>query len=305
MCPASSQQILFVHGRGAKPNKEALQSLWIEALTAGIQRDAPDKLAAFQAANIEMVYYADQLTSFAEPGFDESLDLDNRRQALDELRRRTKARDFRRKHYEQLPGKTPLKEFAMDLSATLGMGSVATKKAMPELAHYWQDEGGWASTLQNHLATHLRDMMNTDRNILIISHCMGSVLTWDGLWQLTQDARENGTELNRITRWITLGSPLGARSVQTRLSGRKNPITQRYPVVLNAWHNIAAEDDYVCHDKTVADDYKEMLEQRLIGDIRDHTIYNLSVRYGRSNPHSSMGYLIHPRTVELVTDWLN
>ena len=73
---------------------------------------------------------------------------------------------------------------------------------------------------------------------------------------------------------------------------------------MNAWHNIAAEDDYVCHDKTVADDYKRMLQQRMIGDIRDHTIYNLSVRYGRSNPHSSLGYLIHPRTAQLLSDWL-
>ena len=193
----------------------------------------------------------------------------------------------------------------MDLSASLGLGKVATKKAMPELAHYWKNDGGWATSLQTQFATKLRNMMTVNQNILIISHGMGSVVAWDALWQLTQAVHSEGADLKRITRWITLGSPLGARAVQNRLQGKGKPLAQRYPAVLNAWHNIAAEDDYVSHDKTVADDYKEMLNQRIIGDIRDHTIYNLAVRYGRSNPHSSVGYLIHPRTVQLLADWLD
>ena len=240
----------------------------------------------------------------SKSSFDERLDLDNRRQVLDELSRLTKAKDFRRKNYEVLPGKTALKEFAMDLSASIGLGGPALKKAMPELSQYWQDQDGWASSLRRDVTGLLADLTSHDDNVLIISHCMGSVLAWDALWALTQ-AAENQHEFNRITRWITIGSPLGDRSVQSRLSGSNNSDNSRFPAVLNAWHNIAAEDDYVCHDKTVSDDYTDMLKQRLIGDIRDHTIYNLSVRYGRSNPHSSVGYLIHPRTAALVADWLN
>ena len=178
---------------------------------------------------------------------------------------------------------------------------------MPELSHYWRDDDGWASSLRTQLATLLHGLMAQDKNILLISHCLGSVLAWDALWQLTHNMpalQAQPGELKRITRWITLGSPLGSRSVQTHLAGANETSTQRYPGVLNAWHNIAAEDDYVCHDKTVSDDYRDMLKQRLIGDIRDHTIYNLSVRYGQSNPHSSVGYLIHPRMAQLVSDWL-
>ena len=305
MNQASKQHILFIHGRGAKPAKDDLQSLWMDALAIGLQRDFPKKIDVFKNTEISMVYYADQLRDFAEPGFDENLDLDNRRQALQELSERSKARDFRRKHYDVLPGKTPLKEFAMDLTASLGLGAVAIKKAMPELFYYWQDTRGWASSLQDQLAAQLKELMTADQNVLIISHCMGSVLAWDSLWQLTQNERQSGTQLKRVTRWITLGSPLGARAVQVKLNGRGQPSVDRFPGVLNAWHNIAAEDDYVCHDKTVSDDFNEMLDQRLIGDIRDHTIYNLAVRYGRSNPHSSVGYLIHPRTVQLLADWLD
>ncbi len=302
MSASSNQHIFLIHGRGAKPGKAALTDLWCEALRLGLERDAPDKLDAFDAAYKHMVYFADQLGDFAEEGFSETLDLDNRRQCLAELAQRTRSKDFRRKHYEALPGKTPLKEFAMDLSASIGLGGLTTRKVLPELNHYWKDPDGWAAKLRGELTGHLTRAMQAGDNVLIISHCMGSVLAWDGLWEVSH---HDGAPENRITRWITLGSPLGSNTVRKHLRGRGESGTRRYPTVLNAWHNIAAEDDYVCHDKTVANDFRDMLNKRLIGDIRDHTIYNLSVRYGRSNPHSSAGYLVHPRTSELLAQWLS
>ena len=78
----------------------------------------------------------------------------------------------------------------------------------------------------------------------------------------------------------------------------------KFPHNVIAWRNISAEDDYVCHDKTVVDDYRVMLSERVIADISDHTIYNLAIRYGRSDPHHSAGYLAHPRTVSFLSDWL-
>jgi alpha/beta hydrolase family protein DUF900 len=305
MSQASNQHIILIHGRGAKPSQKDLENLWVQALTAGIQRDAPAKLTALQQANVHMVYYAHHLQDFAEANFDEDLDLDNRQHALQALAARTKAKDFRRKHYESLPGKTPFKEFLMDLTASLGLGKLATHKAAPELLDYWRDTNGWASDTQQKLTALMHELTQKDKNVLIISHCMGSVLAWDSLWQLTHNIEADNGHVKRITQWITIGSPLSDTSIKRRLAGANNGKDQRYPGVLATWHNIAAEDDYMCHDKTVANDYRDMLNQRLIGDIRDHTIYNLAVRYGRSNPHSSVGYLIHPRTAQLLADWLD
>ena len=301
----SKKQIVLIHGRGSKPNPADLKSLWIEALTAGLQRDAPDKIEALDSADIHMVYFADQLQNVDDQHFDENLDLDNRRQALKELTRLVKAKDFRRKYYDVLPGKSAVKEFAMDVSASVGLGRAALRRAIPELNQYWRDEDGWAEKLRSDLTAQLSNFTEAGDNVLIISHCMGSVLAWDALWALSQEMHRSDQAVERITRWITIGSPLGDRAVQARLAGQDQPLDTRYPAILNAWHNISAEDDYVCHDKTVSDDYSVMLKQKVIGDIRDHTIYNLSVRYGRSNPHSSVGYLIHPRTAALVADWLS
>jgi hypothetical protein len=47
-----------------------------------------------------------------------------------------------------------------------------------------------------------------------------------------------------------------------------------------------------------------MLKEKLVSSIRDYQIYNLTVRYGKSNPHSSAGYYIHPRVSQIIADWL-
>ena len=78
----------------------------------------------------------------------------------------------------------------------------------------------------------------------------------------------------------------------------------KYPSNVVSWHNVSAEDDYLSHDNTLADDYAAMLKQKQVSAIKDHRIYNLAVRYGKSNPHSSVGYLVHPRVAQIISAWL-
>jgi hypothetical protein len=68
--------------------------------------------------------------------------------------------------------------------------------------------------------------------------------------------------------------------------------------------NLVAEDDYIAHDNTVANDFSGMLRHHMVSRIEDQTLLNFTVRYGRSNPHSALGYLVHPRTARIVSDWL-
>ena len=103
---------------------------------------------------------------------------------------------------------------------------------------------------------------------------------------------------------MTLGAPLFDSSIRKRLLGAKERRAAKFPVNVIAWHNVAAEDDYCCHDNTLADDFKVMLQQRIISEVHDHRIFNLAVRYGKSNPHSSIGYYIHPRISKILADWL-
>jgi hypothetical protein len=108
----------------------------------------------------------------------------------------------------------------------------------------------------------------------------------------------------KVTTWLTMGAPLGDESVKRRLNGADAEKFRRYPNNILSWLNVAAEDDYACHDDRLANDYAGMLEQRLISRIEDARIYNLAVRYGRSNPHNAYGYLTHPRVTRAIAKWL-
>jgi hypothetical protein len=47
-----------------------------------------------------------------------------------------------------------------------------------------------------------------------------------------------------------------------------------------------------------------MRQYGLVESLKDYKIYNLSLRGGKSNPHHSGGYLIHPRTVKILAEWI-
>lgn len=292
---ASDKAIVLIHGGGQKPSAAELEEYWVSALRLGLARDEKKLLDAYDAAHVDFIYYASEV-EHAQTSFDADLDSAQRRQVLETLGRLKSAKDFRRRHYEELPGKSPLKEFAMDAAASIGAGRLALAKALPELKAYWDDENGWAQRARDRLRTVMEEHLAAGRDVLLISHCVGSVIAYDALWFMQGNAR--------ISMWITIGSPLGSKAVASRLAGAEERGDARFPRNILSWHNIAAEDDYVCHDKTLADDFRAMLDHRLIGNITDHIVYNMAVRYGSSNPHHSAGYLVHPRLTRFLAEWL-
>jgi hypothetical protein len=297
----NQKKILLIHGRGPKPTSDQTKSLWIEALKTGIARDKPKLMDKFDTVPMELFYYADQFAEYQLPDYDSHQDLDDRLEALRLIQSLKKSGDFRRRHYDQLPGKTALKEFAMDAGVSLGLGGALERRLMPELAAYRQGDAPWVNQEKDRLTQMLANYFESGTDLLIISHCLGSVLAFDALWNLSNSAADEVPRANLIT----LGSPLGSHTVQQKLNGASSPSAQRYPANIQRWHNLSAEDDYVSHDKTVADDYRAMLRDELVEVIQDYTIYNPTLRFGRSNPHSSVGYLAHPRTASLIGDWLS
>ena len=139
---------------------------------------------------------------------------------------------------------------------------------------------------------------------MIISHGTGAVIVYDVLWQLSNDARfmdQYGD--SKIDCWVTLGAPLGDNFIRKHLLSARGACTS-YPKNVITWHNVSAEDDWTCHDNTLADDFKDMLQQHAVSAVQDYRVYNLAVRFGKSNPHSSVGYYIHPRVSKIVSDWV-
>ena len=130
------------------------------------------------------------------------------------------------------------------------------------------------------------------------------MVAYDTFWKFSRTGEYRDYWKKRIDLWITLGSPLGDETVKDYLRGAMASGERKYPANVTRWENVAAEDDYISHDQRVKNDYKKMLRFGLVNQLRDHRIYNLAVRNGKSNPHSSVGYLVNPKVAKLIAEWV-
>ena len=308
----SDRSLLLVHGRDFKPSQEAFTDLSMAALRSGIERDSAELLDSFDLMQKSVAWYGDLNAEILEArgkNYDETLDIGDRRNALTSLREITVRKKFGIRQYDQLPGKSAVPEAIVDIVApvlgAIGFCTPMIRAVSKDFACYFDQKSNYAMRVRERLKNELCALIDRGDRIVLISHGTGSVVAYDVLWQLSHDPdlkQRYGDK--KIELWMTLGSPLGDSNIRKRLLGAKDKPSTKFPVNVISWHNVAAEDDYTCHDNTLADDFKMMMQQRVVSAVHDYRIFNLTVRYGRSNPHSSIGYYIHPRISKILGDWL-
>jgi len=308
----SNRSLLLVHGRDFKPGRETYLDLSMAALRAGIERDYPGQIDGFDVLQKHFAWYGDlsaEILERAGKTYDRDLDIGDRRNALNALREITVRKRFGVRLYDSLPGKSAVPEFLVDVSAPVlggfGLTMTVLRSMAPDFAAYFDKKRNYAVQTRSRVRAELCELMDRGDRIMLITHGTGSVIAYDVLWELSHD--EDLKEKyggSKVEMWVTLGSPLGDHSIHKRLSGAKEQVESRFPTNVISWHNVSAEDDYTCHDNTLADDFKKMLRHRLVSAVKDYQVFNLAVRYGRSNPHSSIGYYIHPRVSKIIADWL-
>jgi len=126
---------------------------------------------------------------------------------------------------------------------------------------------------------------------VLVAHSQGTMIAYDVLHELGKDCA--------VSRFVTLGSPLGIQEVQDRLRGLlelapKTPLP--IPPGIERWDNFAARFDPVALDPVLADDYDAARPV-----LRDHRIDNpYAWRIRGFNPHDSRGYLAHPDVRSVV-----
>lgn len=306
------RRLLVIHGRDFKPESHVLQDLIRAALRAGIERDYPDCVARFDASQFGLAYYGDLTNKLLEAQgrhYDAATDLGDRGNALNNLRAIIPRKRFGIRQYDCLPGKSAVPEFLADVGSPL-LGALGL--TMPMLSRisfdfhaYLAGKEPYAQQVRERLRTALTDVLDSDTRLMLIAHGTGAVVAYDVLWQLSHDPRwaDEFSGL-KVDDFLTLGPPLGDSFIRKRLLASQDASQPDFPTNVISWHNVAAEDDYTCHDMTLADDFKKMMHNRHISAVHDYKIYNLAVRFGRSNPHSSVGYYIHPRVSKILVDWL-
>jgi len=308
----SGRTLLFVHGRNFKPSADELMDISVAAMTAAIERDYPDVAGLFNGMHKHIGYYGDISSEFLQEAgkrYDEQLDVGDRRNALQRLCAIEKRKNFGVSRYDRLPGKTAIAEFAADIAGpllgSLGLSKKVISRIAPDLGEYWNKKSDFASRVRDRVRTAICEATAGDSRLLLISHGTGCIVTYDVLWQLSNDADYKERFAGRkIDLWLTLGAPLGDTTASRNLLGAGLKGPERYPSNVVSWHNLSAEDDFMSHDNTLADDFQNMLKAKQVSCIRDYRVYNLAVHYGKSNPQSSVGYLIHPRLAQIVSDWL-
>jgi hypothetical protein len=302
--------ILYVHGSSWKPPQEVLRDLWLEAIRWALQRDRPDALPAFEAAQHEFVYHGDlsnkllsQRCQCKPP--DTTAE---RRETLEQLQRY--ARDeFTRESYLDLPRESPLVEVVVDVTAPViwafHTGDSIIRWVSRDSFEYWDPDSSFGSEVRQRMSPPLMRAFRRGDQVMVVAHSLGTVISYDTFWKFshTGEYRPEFTD-RKIDVWLTLGSPLGEGLVKRQLRGAEAMGIRRYPANVLDWINVAAADDFIAHDKRISDDFQAMIDLGTIRSIQDATIYNLAMRSGKAHPHSALGYLIHPVVADVVASWL-
>jgi hypothetical protein len=312
MTSGASRSLLLIHGRDFKPASDAWFDISVEAIRAGIARDYPDDVTAFDTLAKHHAWYGDltnELLSGLGKTYDEQLDIGDRRNASNKLREIPARKRFGIRQYDSLPGKSALPEFLADVTAPIigavGLTMPVLSRMSKDFASYLRADSDYAENVRSRVRDRICELLDRGDRVLLVAHGTGSAVAYDVLWQLSHD-REYKQQYGdaKIDMLLTLGSPLGDSNIRKRLNGAKEKLALRYPKNVISWRNVSAEDDFTCHDDTLADDFKKMMDHRIVSAVQDYKIYNLAVRYGRSNPHSSIGYYIHPRISKIVVEWM-
>ena len=291
-----------------KPNAKALEALWIKALRHGLARDFnTEAVDVFDKIDRQFIYYGDlsnRLLARRDPDYDERADLKARRKALKRLKKHAKG-DFKKAKYHEISSQFRwLPELLADVvagpAAVFGFGDNVVAAKAPDMRRYWNEETRFGSDVRWKLTEPLRDAFRNKDDIMLIGHSLGTVVAYDVLWKFSYLGEYQRIREHRLSHLVTLGSPLGNPIVQKRLKGGGLAGSRRYPTNVAIWSNVAAEDDYVCHDETIEDEYGSMRDTK----TTDYPIYNLAVKSGKAHQHHATGYLIHPVVIRLVHEWI-
>lgn len=294
--------------------------MWNEAIQYGLERDYGNQAATeFDDIAKSFVYYGDLSNTLLKEVTGKSANLDELRDVRCETLKDLKtilAETFidRRAYKAQADAKNGLKrKLAKVLSKVfdvidkedIGANIVAARRA--DLKEYWAQNSPFGNEVRERMITALKEALDAGDEVLILSHSLGTIVSYDALWMLSwdEDLSQHYGPNKVVDTLITLGSPLGDGIIKKKLLGASKEDQQRYPRNIRKWINVSAKHDYIAVDSDMDDDFDDMLDYGLDSIMDVRKIYNFAKRNGESRPHSSLGYLIHPKFTKQLQAWMH
>ena len=329
------QRIILIHGRSIKPAKKPFAAMQKRALLDGLDRYDPKKAAKVRSGKVkfETVYFGDinndimcassskinAKLSAKDPDAEGAHCLPHAPidAALDDL---LKIKTFNKAAYNKVLRNNRDNRFLDDAAravSTLAALTTLSTLNVAAITYATADMGAYltdhniSSEIRGRLQAPLKRALLKGDEICLISHSMGCMVAYDVLWKFSRlsEYRKIQDSGARVTNWLTLGCPLGEAGVKANLLdaksyGHRNRTDKHPNKIIGTWQNVAAKDDFICHDATMRGDYRDMRKFGMLDDIRDRKIYNCYVQDGKSNPHKLYGYLANPACSGIVADWI-
>jgi hypothetical protein len=136
--------------------------------------------------------------------------------------------------------------------------------------------------------------------VLLAGHSLGSVIAWDVLWEFSY----RFAIPYHVDLFLTFGSPLGLRLVNSRLLGAREIGRRRYPTIIRRWANLSAVGELTALNQRMGDHFGEMLRLGLVESITDDTTLQTYFRNREGlNVHKCYGYMVNPVLAGTIARW--
>lgn len=297
--------IIGIHGLGNKPPKDLLQKWWQQSIAEGLKNIGRPE----QKFDFDLVYWADSLHPVPlnpdETDEDNDLYLSERYVPAEQgnvnkpngikekfvnfFKRQRDKILFNETMHVKFPSFTDLiiKHFFKDLDIYLTQKCVEENKSDCLAKDIIRDR------ITNALMLHKR------KDILLIAHSMGTIVTYDALIQ-----SEKEIEVDSL---ITIGSPLGVPFIFDKLKNDLSVVPEdndklRTPEnIKTGWTNLADTEDKVAQSNDLRELFKS--NSRDVGPT-SQLVFNDYQSEGIENPHKSFGYLRTTELAQIIDDFL-
>ncbi len=320
-----NKRIIMIHGLASKPSEGDLHSLWKKCIIENIRVDDTELAEKLEMEEnvFASAYWADatphHIADDAE--YVEKLEI----QVDNVIKERKKITGRFHVGHKEAVGDF-FKDRGMDLvnllMNALTIKDNVMKMYLREIELYDKDQY-IADEMRKPLEVALRKAWDDNCNVAILSHSMGTFISYDVLWRFSHRSVEGFIEYNdkRVQMFVTMGSPLGDQTVRDLLFARrhKDEGKRQYPTNIDFWHNYSCLSDVVSHQQYFESVFfKKMSDLKIIPSTPKHRAIDYAKLHNpfevvthdenegreKRNPHKSYGYLVQPRLGTWLRDFL-
>ncbi len=291
------KRIIFTHGKNPKPPAGEHRRQLLRCLLHGVRKVDPGIAAEIESSDCF------RLVSWSHLFYDEPRDIMDELPWIDRLLEEADPP-------ADVKSARPLKYRAAKAMYTLGdhlswliplIPDNRVKLSIQETNNYFNNHDNSGCLIRRLQKEPLREAAKQGDRVLLIGHSMGSIIAYDSLWELEY---LEGVRFC-VDTFLTLGSPLGMNYVQRRLTGQNEQQLGQYPCNIRKWINISSKGDLVALDPSLANDFRDMIDNHCVESITDMRadILNHYRDDMGLNVHKSYGYMVNPFVANVIADW--